>query len=107
MPAILRAEGFALNPTKTRIQARHQAQTVTGTTVNRHVNLTRAAYDRLKSALHHLTTGRAPATPALLAHLSGRISWAEQLNPARAARLRASLASRSPPNSLNVVIKKT
>ena len=64
MPAILRAEGFSPNPAKTRAQPAHRAQIVTGITVNQHLNLNRAAYDRLKAQLHHLSLDPARKTPA-------------------------------------------
>jgi hypothetical protein len=66
---------------------------VTGLVVNRRVNLPRAEYDRLKAILHHLARPDDPrrADPAFLAQLSGRIAWAEQVNPQRGARLRARL----------------
>ena len=89
VPAILRAEGFSPNPAKTRAQPAHRAQIVTGITVNQHLNLNRATYDRLKAQLHHLSLDPARRTPAALAHLHGRLQWLAQLNPAKAARLLA------------------
>ena len=86
LPRIAAAEGFRLNPTKTRSLPAHASQKVTGIQVNHHVNLPRRDHDLLKAMIHRLQTTE---DPAFLAHLSGRISWAEQLNPARAARLRA------------------
>ncbi len=100
VPQILHAEGFTPNPAKTRAQPAHRNQTVTGITVNQHLNLNRAAYDRLKAQVHHLTTGRTNATPALLAHLRGRLDWLSQLNPARADRLSVALASVTSPTVL-------
>jgi RNA-directed DNA polymerase len=91
VPQIVTEQGFCLNATKTRISPQSQRQTVTGMTVNQRVNLPRPVYDRLRATLHHLTN---PADPrrhdrGFLAQLSGQIAWAEQINPARAARLRA------------------
>lgn len=91
VPLILKSEGFTPHPTKTRVQPRHKTQTVTGITVNQHLNLNRPAYDLLKAQIHHLTTGRTPAAPAVLSHLHGRLQWLAQLNPAKAARLMAKL----------------
>ena len=91
VPKIIRSEGFTPHPLKTRAQPAHRSQTVTGITVNRHLNLPRVDYDRLKAEIHHLTTGRSLATPDRIAHLAGRIGWVEHLNPARAARLRTAL----------------
>lgn len=57
--------------------------------VNRHLNLPRRHYDKLKAILHHFASGDPRRSdPAFLAHLNGRIEWAEQVNPARATRLR-------------------
>lgn len=89
VPAILLSEGFHANPAKTRAQPAHASQIVTGIQVNRHLNLPRADYDHLKAMLHRLSLQPGAHDPAVLAHLDGRIQWAEQLNPARAARLRA------------------
>jgi len=93
VPQIVAEEGFALNPAKTRATPAHRRQMVTGLVVNRRVNLPRAEYDRLKAILHHLARPDDPrrADPAFLAQLSGRIAWAEQVNPQRGARLRARL----------------
>ena len=51
-----------------------------------HLNLNRAAYDRLKAQIHHLSRNPALKTPATLAYLQGRLQWLAQLNPAKAAR---------------------
>lgn len=90
VPQILSDEGVSANPTKTRALPAHRRQTVTGITVNRHINLDRRSYDRLKATLHHLSNPADPrrSDPAYLAQLSGRIGWAEQLNPHKGARLR-------------------
>jgi hypothetical protein len=68
---------------------------VTGIVINQHPNPPRDEFDRLKALLHNAVrhgpesqnrTGEAD----FRAHLLGRIAWMEQLNPARAQRLRAS-----------------
>jgi RNA-directed DNA polymerase len=66
VPEIAHAEGFRLNPSKTRTATQAQRQTVTGLTVNAHVNIPRADYDRLKATLHHLSRPEDPrrADPA-------------------------------------------
>ncbi|WP_347312572.1 reverse transcriptase family protein [Defluviimonas sp. SAOS-178_SWC] len=91
VPDIVVEEGFRLNPGKTRIMTAAGRQSVTGITVNQHVNLARADYDRLKAVIHHLGRPGDPRRddPAFLAHLSGRIGWVEQVNPARGLKLRA------------------
>jgi len=102
VPEIAHAEGFRLNPAKTRQATQAQRQTVTGLTVNAHVNLPRPQYDRLKATLHHLARPDDPrrADPAFLARLQGQIAWVETVNPSRGQRLRdrfaAALASPLP-----------
>lgn len=88
------AEGFGINPAKSRVRRDSQRQLVTGIVVNRRTNVTRADYDRLKSVLHDCRR-RGPevanreAHPDFRAHLLGRISWVTALNPERGAKLRA------------------
>lgn len=91
VPDILRDEGLRLNAAKTRVQSQAFRQTVTGLAVNQRVNIPRPAYDLLKATIHRLADPADPrrADPAFRAHLSGRISWVEQVNPARGLRLRA------------------
>ncbi len=90
VPEIARDEGFHPNPAKTGVMPATRRQTVTGLTVNRHVNVARPDYDRLKATLHHLARPGDPrrADPAFLARLSGRIAWVEQVNPHRGLKLR-------------------
>lgn len=92
--AIVGAEGFRVNPAKTRIRRQHQRQVVTGIVVNGGTNLARPEFDRLKAVLHDCRQhGPAAASHAghldFRAHLLGRISWVTALNPARGARLLA------------------
>ncbi|MGB3314903.1 MAG: reverse transcriptase family protein [Albidovulum sp.] len=93
VPSIAVEEGFRLNPTKTRVMTAAGHQSVTGITVNQHVNIPREDYDRLKATIHHL--GRADDTRrndrAFLSRVSGQIGWIEQVNPARGLKLRARL----------------
>lgn len=91
VPAIVTEEGFHLNPTKTRVITSAGRQTVTGITVNQHVNIRRTDYDLLKATIHHLGRADDPRRTdrAFLARLSGRIGWVEQVNPARGLKLRA------------------
>ena len=87
--------GFTLNRDKTRVQPRHRRQLVTGVVVNRHLNLPRADYDRLKAIIHHLRNPDDPrrADRVFLDRLAGRIAWLEQINPAKGAKLRDRLAA--------------
>ena len=89
---IARDEGFVLNHRKTRIATASRCQQVCGVVVNRHPNLPRADFDRLKAQLHDcLHRGPAAANregqAAWREHLRGRVAWAAQVNPAKAARL--------------------
>ncbi|MGO9461546.1 MAG: reverse transcriptase family protein [Rhodomicrobium sp.] len=91
--AILTDEGFALNGRKTRIMRRAKSQRVIGITVNDHLNVPREAYDELKAILHNCrkhgpeNENRANH-PAFRAHLDGRVTWVENVNPARGEKLR-------------------
>ena len=86
-------EGFALNHRKTRRVARGRRQQVCNIVVNERPNLPREEFDRLKAQLHRCAT-LGPSTqnrdglPHWEQHLRGRVAWAEQLNPAKAQRLR-------------------
>lgn len=91
-------EGFALNLAKTRLQHASQRQAVTGIVVNRHLNLPRNEFDRLKAILHNCRrfgpeSQNREGIPNFRAHLDGRIGWVEQLNPGRGSKLRAMFAA--------------
>lgn len=85
--------GFALNPAKTRIMRQSSRQRVTGLVVNRHINIARADFDRLKATLHNCAR-RGPDGQNrgdhgdFRAHLDGRVTWVETVNPHRGRRLR-------------------
>jgi RNA-directed DNA polymerase len=90
---IAKSEGFILNNRKTRIMRRGGCQRVTGIVVNDHVNVPRAVFDELKATLHNCRkNGPVAENRAGLrdfrAHLNGKVTWVEQVNPARAERLR-------------------
>jgi RNA-directed DNA polymerase len=65
--------------------------------VNERPNVSRREYDVLKATLHnaaqrgHAAENRAGVAD-FRAHLLGRISWVESLNPARGAKLRRAFA---------------
>ena len=65
-------------------------QVVTGVVVNRHLNVSRPQFDRLKAAIH--ACGAQPPDPAAVAALDGEIAGVETLNPARGAKPRRLLA---------------
>lgn len=90
--AIVTAEGFALNPAKSRSRGRGRRQQVTGVVVNDRPNVPREEYARLRAILHDAEShGAARANrasiPDFAAHLWGRINWVTQLNPERGRRL--------------------
>jgi hypothetical protein len=94
--AIAEDEGFAVNPRKTRSLGAAQRQAVCGIVVNFRPNLPRAEFDRLKATLHRCVvegpSGQNRDGHAdWRAHLQGRVAWAAQLNPGKAARLKALL----------------
>lgn len=89
---VVRDEGFALHPDKTRCLPRHQRQRVTGVVVNVRPNVPRDDFDRLKACLHQsVLHGPASQNKERLAdfrsHLLGRIGWVGQFGAARQARL--------------------
>jgi RNA-directed DNA polymerase len=93
--AIVHDEGFRVNGRKSQLMTRAGRQRICGIVVNEHPNAAREDYDRLRALLHDASLhGPAAANragvPDLRAHLLGRISWVEALNPARGARLRRS-----------------
>lgn len=91
---ILIEEGFELNIHKTRITSRSQTQRVTGLVVNDKPNVPRKDYDALKATLtncirHGAVSQNRAAHPNFRAHLLGRISYVQHVNPERGLRLRA------------------
>ncbi len=98
---IVAAEGFTVQPAKTRVRGRGARQTVTGIVVNDRTSLPRAELDalraRLTNATRHGPSGADLAEvggdrDALRQHLTGRVAWVAQVHPARGARLAALLA---------------
>lgn len=91
---IIEDEGHTANPHKTRVRRQGVRQTVTGIVVNQHANISRADFDRLKATIHNCVvhgphTQNHRGLDDFRAHLLGRISWVESLNPPRAAKLRS------------------
>ena len=90
---IIRDEGFALNHGKSALHGAGARQSVCGIVVNAHPNVVRAEYDQLKAILHNAArNGPASQNRSGIAdfeaHLRGRISWVEFLNPGRGEKLR-------------------
>ncbi len=91
--AIAEETGHSLNPRKSRVMRKGTRQQITGLIVNRHVNVPRERYDRLKATLHNCVR-HGPAGqnrdghPDFRAHLDGRVTWVETVNLRRGHRLR-------------------
>lgn len=90
--AIAMEEGFKVNTRKTRIMRASVRQRLAGIIINRHPNLSRPDYDRLKAALHncviHGPDGQNHGNHAdFRSHLAGKIAYVQMLSPARASRL--------------------
>lgn len=86
-------QGFTVNPRKTRILRQHERQRLTGLVVNQHVNVARDSFDRLKAILHncrrHGPEGQnREGHIDFRAHLDGRVTWVERVNPRKGRRLR-------------------
>lgn len=99
---IVAAEGFALQPAKTRVRGRGARQTVTGIVVNDRTSLPRRELDALRARLTNAVR-LGPSVQdlaafdgdrgALRAHLAGRVAWVAQVHPVRGERLAALLAA--------------
>src|SRR5262249_3951661 len=92
--AIIRSERFRINKAKRRVIRDSRLQQVTGVVVNRHLNVRRRDYDRLKATLVNCIR-RGPSTQNhdrhadFAAHLRGAIAHVTHLNPARGPKLLA------------------
>lgn len=94
---IAREEGFAVNEAKSTLATRAGRLRVCGVVVNDHLNTPRREYDNLKAILHNSAahgpqTQNRQAIPNFQAHLIGRISWVDSLNPQRGEKLRRKFA---------------
>ena len=95
--SVIRDEGFVLNRAKSAAQTSGGRQIVCGVVVNVRPNVRRTDYDLLRATLHNAARDGAAAQnrgqiPNFRAHLLGRISWVESLNPARGRKLREAFA---------------
>lgn len=91
--AILQEEGFAVNYRKTRIMRQGVRQWIVGLVANKRPNVVRSDFDRLKATLtncvrHGILNQNHDARRDFRAHLEGRVSFLEMINPARGKRLR-------------------
>jgi RNA-directed DNA polymerase len=94
--AILHEEGFAVHHRKTRIMRQGVRQHLAGVVANQRLNVWRADFDRLKAILtncvrHGPASQNRDTHPDFRAHLEGRVSYVESLNPEKGKRLRAIL----------------
>jgi hypothetical protein len=92
--AILLEEGFHAAYRKTRLMRQSVRQQLTGLVVNRHLNLTREDYDRLKAILTNCARNgpqgqNRDVLPDFRAHLMGCVAFVESIHPARGAKLRS------------------
>lgn len=91
--AILHEEGFEAHHRKTRIMRQGVRQRLAGIVANRHPNIIRRDFDRLKAILTNCVrsgpeTQNRQAHPDFRSHLQGRISFVQMINPRRGRRLR-------------------
>ncbi|MGB6829940.1 MAG: reverse transcriptase family protein [Terracidiphilus sp.] len=91
--AILLEEGFEVNHRKTRVMRRGVRQYLAGVVANEHPNVVRADFDRLKATLTNClrlgtTSQNREGHANSRAHLAGRVSFVEMLNPQKGARLK-------------------
>lgn len=91
-------EGFAVNESKTRVQRRHHAMTVTGVVVNEKPSLNRKTRRRLRAILHQakktgLEAQNRRNLPHFELHIKGMIAYAHMINPEQARPPREALKS--------------
>ena len=95
--AILLEEGFTVNHRKTRIMRQGVRQHLAGVVANQRLNIRRSDYDRLKATLTNCVrygpSGQnRDGHTDFRAHLLGRVSYVESINPERGKKLRTFLA---------------
>lgn len=91
--AIVLEEGFSVNHRKTRIMRQGVRQHLVGLVANRHPNIIRTDFDRLKATLTNCIrlgpeSQNRDAHPRFRLHLEGRVCFVESVNPAKGKRLR-------------------
>jgi hypothetical protein len=87
-------EGFEVNPRKTRFMRPGVRQQLVGIVLNRHPNLPRVEYDRLKAILfnciqHGPESQNRTGLSDFRAYLAGRLAYLQMLNPSRGRKLRS------------------
>jgi RNA-directed DNA polymerase len=91
---ILLEEGFDVHHRKTRIMCHGVRQHLAGLVLNRHMNVMRADFDRLKAILTNCVrlgpaSQNRESNPTFRSHLEGRVAFVETINAAKGKRLRA------------------
>ena len=91
--AILHEEGFAVHHRKTRIMRQGVCQHLAGVVANQRINVRRSDFDRLKATLfncvrHGSASQNRDGRPDFRAHLEGRVSYVESINPPKGKRVR-------------------
>jgi len=91
--AVLLEEGFRVNHSKTRVMRRGVRQHLAGLVTNQKTNVVRRDFDQLKAVLtncvrHGPESQNRERLPHFRAHLEGRVSFVEMVNPAKGRRLR-------------------
>jgi RNA-directed DNA polymerase len=86
-------EGFSVHHRKTRVMRQAVRQHLAGLVTNRQANVIRADFDRLKATLTNCVRAdpesqNRDSHPSFRAHLEGKISFVEMINPAKGKRLR-------------------
>ncbi len=88
---IMAEEGFHMNYRKTRVMGTGQRQTATGVVLNKHHNIPRQEYDRLKAILHNCickgVESQNKCHPNFYAFLKGKLNYLSMLNPSKAEKL--------------------
>lgn len=89
---IVRDEGFAVAPEKTRIQHRAQSQRIGGLVVNQHPAAPRRERERLEAILHHCVhdgpaSQNRDGVADFQAHLRGRIGYVASVRATHATKL--------------------
>jgi hypothetical protein len=90
--AIALEEGFRVNTRKTRMMRAGVRQQVTGIVINRHPNIARTDFDKLKAVLTNCArlgpqSQNREGRPDYRAFLGGKVAYVSMVNPARGAKL--------------------
>jgi RNA-directed DNA polymerase len=91
--AVLMEEGLAVHFRKTRVMRQGVRQYLAGIVANKHPNVIRADFDRLKATLTNCVrlgpeSQNRDAHARFRVHLEGRVSFVEMINPEKGKRLR-------------------